>query len=208
MNSLKILISAGNSYARHGIGLVLKSASEHTVVFADGSREDIARLVGEIQPDLLIADVSGRRQDWKVIAALAPVQRVLVITDSAVEFRKANPAWTDAEILGCDGHPAEILRWIEDFVRSERSSCKPLQFLPTADIFYDSPAQSISITPREREIMELVRQGCCNKRIARALSISITTVRTHRYKMMAKLGLHNAVEIARYAERLGSPLAN
>jgi DNA-binding NarL/FixJ family response regulator len=55
------------------------------------------------------------------------------------------------------------------------------------------------ITPREKQVMELIGQGCCNKKIAKALNISVTTVRTHRQKLMAKLGLHNAVEVARFA---------
>lgn len=208
MNSLKILVSTGNSYARHGIGLMLGNMAEHSVFCGDGSWEDLSRLVNECTPDLVIADVSGRRQDWKMVTGLAPAHRVLVIADSAAEFGKAYPVWPQAAVLGCDGHPAEILRWIENFVRDGRSGAAPLQYRPVEGIRLERPEPSVSITPREREIMELVRQGCCNKRIARALSISITTVRTHRYKMMTKLGLHNAVEIARYAEKLGTQLAS
>lgn len=206
MNPLKILVSTGNSYARHGIGLLLRNTAEHTVLCGNGSLEDLARLVRDGKPDLVIADVSGRPQDWKVVAALAPAHRVLVIVDSVQNFGKAHPAWPLTEVLGCDGHPGEILRWIEGFVQEGRSGLAPLRLQPVNEARLEAPAQPVSITPREREIMELVRQGCCNKRIAKALSISITTVRTHRYKMMTKLGLHNAVEIARYAERFDAQL--
>ena len=207
MNPLKILVSTGNSYARHGIGLLLRNTAEHTVMCGDGSFDELSRLVSDGKPDLVIADVSGRRQDWKMVAALAPAHRVLVIVDSVNEFGKAYPAWPLTEVLGCDGHPGEILRWIEGFLREGRSGLAPLRIQPTDGAGLEASAQPVSITPREREIMELVREGCCNKRIAKALSISITTVRTHRYKMMTKLGLHNAVEIARYAERFDAQLA-
>lgn len=209
MNSLKILVSSGNCYARHGMASVLRAAEQHTVLCGDGSAQELSRMVKEFGPDVVIADVSGRPQDWKTIAALAPVHRVLVVTDAAVEFGKAYPAWPQTEVLGCDGQPAEAMRWVENFARDGLgSSIPPLQLCKVDGVLVDAVTQPVSITPREREIMELVRQGCCNKRIARALSISITTVRTHRYKMMAKLDLHNAVEIARYAERFGNTVSN
>lgn len=209
MNSLKILVSSGNSYARHGMASVLQAAGQYVVFCGDGSAQELSRLVSDYEPDVLIADVSGRPHDWTTIAALTPVHRVLVVTDTASEFGKAYPAWPSTEVLGCDGQPAEAIRWIENFTREGRGgNIPPLRFSGGKCIGAGTAGQSVSITPREREIMELVRQGCCNKRIARALSISITTVRTHRYKMMAKLGLHNAVEIARYAERLGTPVSN
>ncbi|MBV7539798.1 response regulator transcription factor [Acidovorax sp. sic0104] len=207
MNPLKILVSTSNSYARHGIGQLLRNTAEHMVLCGNGSWEELSRLVRDGKPDLVIADVSGRPQDWKMVASLAPAHRVLVIVDSVRAFGNAYPDWPLTEVLGCDGHPGEILRWIEVFEQEGRLRLEPLRLQLVDETGVEAPAQPVSITPREREIMELVRQGCCNKRIAKALSISITTVRTHRYKMMTKLGLHNAVEIARYAERFDAQMA-
>ena len=103
--------------------------------------------------------------------------------------------------------------------------CSPVQFLKAIDALLDGAAAAGSpwpanlgstaspparqndaaqaaakiVTPREKQVIELVGRGLCNKRIARDLGISLTTVRTHRQKLMAKLGLHNAVEIAQFA---------
>lgn len=205
MSSLKILVVSGNAYARHGLVLTLRASADCVVFSSDSTPQELSRWVNECHPDLVIADLSGSRRDWKTIARLSPTLRVLVITDTVVEFAKANPGWPQDGLIGCAGQPSDALRWVDRFCNESRASkCASLNFTTLKSDLENEDKPDISITPREREIMELVRQGCCNKRIARALSISITTVRTHRYKMMAKLDLHNAVEIARYAERLAA----
>ena len=57
------------------------------------------------------------------------------------------------------------------------------------------------LTPREREILDLVAAGRSTKEIARALDVSPRTVETHRANLMQKLGLHNTAEIVLYAVR-------
>jgi len=59
------------------------------------------------------------------------------------------------------------------------------------------------ITPREKEVLSLVARGYGNADIAGLLDISVLTVRTHRQRLMEKLGLRNAAEITAYAVKLG-----
>ena len=63
------------------------------------------------------------------------------------------------------------------------------------------PYQSLS--EREREVLQFVAEGRSSKEIADLLSISPTTVETHRAHLLQKLGLHNTVEVVRYAARRG-----
>ncbi len=60
-----------------------------------------------------------------------------------------------------------------------------------------------SLTPREQEVMRLLAEGFAVREIAEKLYISPKTVENHRSNIMRKLGLHNAIELARYAARLG-----
>jgi len=59
------------------------------------------------------------------------------------------------------------------------------------------------ITPREKEVLSLVARGYGNADIAGLLDISVLTVRTHRQRLMEKLGLRNAAEITACAVKLG-----
>lgn len=66
-----------------------------------------------------------------------------------------------------------------------------------------APLDSLSATPREREIMSLVARGHANGEIAELLVLSVHTVRTHRQNLMAKFSLRNAAEITAYAVQRG-----
>jgi DNA-binding NarL/FixJ family response regulator len=66
----------------------------------------------------------------------------------------------------------------------------------------EETTSNLALTPRELEVVRLVAEGETNKRIAALLNISIKTVDTHRTAAMRKLGVHTAVELARYAVRM------
>jgi DNA-binding NarL/FixJ family response regulator len=57
------------------------------------------------------------------------------------------------------------------------------------------------LTPREREVVQLLAEGRSNKEVATMLGISVKTVEAHRANIMRKLQLHSSVDLARYAIR-------
>jgi DNA-binding NarL/FixJ family response regulator len=59
------------------------------------------------------------------------------------------------------------------------------------------------LTPREREVLQLLAEGKTNKEVAAALGIGLKTVETQRMNLMAKLGLHSVVDLVRWAIRNG-----
>jgi DNA-binding NarL/FixJ family response regulator len=59
------------------------------------------------------------------------------------------------------------------------------------------------LTPREREVLQLVAEGRTNREIAHELSISVKTVEHHRANLMGKLELYSAAELTQYAIRTG-----
>ena len=67
----------------------------------------------------------------------------------------------------------------------------------------DAPAQTPLLTPREREVLALVRQGLANKAIARELGVSEKTVKTHVSNILGKLGVADRTQAALYAVREG-----
>ena len=57
------------------------------------------------------------------------------------------------------------------------------------------------LTPRERQVVQLVAEGCSSKEVAQRLEISVKTVDTHRSNVMRKLRLHSVSQLVRYAIR-------
>jgi DNA-binding NarL/FixJ family response regulator len=59
------------------------------------------------------------------------------------------------------------------------------------------------LTPRQREVLQLVAQGCSNKEIARKLALGVPTIETHRTELMQRLDIHNVAGLVRYAVGCG-----
>ncbi|MBV8215816.1 MAG: response regulator transcription factor [Verrucomicrobia bacterium] len=78
-------------------------------------------------------------------------------------------------------------------------------FSPSIDrlLDYNPSPQVHNLSSREVEVLHLIAQGKTNKEIGQSLGISTKTVDNHRTRLMRKLNLHNAVQVARYAIQLG-----
>jgi DNA-binding NarL/FixJ family response regulator len=66
----------------------------------------------------------------------------------------------------------------------------------------DEPAQA-ALTPRQREVLQLIAEGQSTKEIARRLDLSVKTVETHRTQLMKQLDIHEVAGLVRYAIREG-----
>ena len=64
-------------------------------------------------------------------------------------------------------------------------------------------SQKLSLTPRQREVLQLVIEGCTMKEIATRLGISTRTAESHKYEMMEGLGVETTAELIQYAVKLG-----
>ena len=63
--------------------------------------------------------------------------------------------------------------------------------------------QRLSLTPRQREVLQLVIEGCTMKEVATRLGISTRTAESHKYEMMEGLGVESTAELIQYAIKLG-----
>lgn len=184
---------------------MLNAATPHLVVGDDRPLRQMPIMLHAHEPDIVIADLGGRAEELEqLLPAFLPAAdqpKLLLLCDLPDgDARLVPAAELAAGIVTSHGDAMDVLDAVGRIVGG-LPAASPDRFRAEAALAERQvPARAAAhITPREQQIMELIRQGCCNKRIARALEISVTTVRTHRQKLMAKLGLHNAVEIARYA---------
>jgi len=163
----------------------------------------------ELKPDVAVLDISmpllNGVEATRQIRKLSPKTEVLILTmhDSESLIQ---------EVLGA-GARGYILK--DDADRSLIAAVKSLQwhkpYLPTrvSEVFSktvpspnsDSPLDRRRLTPREREILQLLAEGKSNKEIANILGISVKTAETHRANIMLKLDFHSITELVRYAVR-------
>lgn len=112
-----------------------------------------------------------------------------------LEMDRAGNVWLVLSIVNLSANQQQPYKVTSQLIDTRTGD----SFSPLDDLF---DRENI-LTPREREILQRIAQGCPSKEIADELHISIHTVNTHRQRILAKLGVDNSLEAVKYAWILG-----
>jgi len=210
---ISVALIEDNRLVREGISVLLNQVADLRVVAA-GSSGDTS-LLRRVRPQVVLLDLGLRNGDslrvaWKVKKEF-PDSRIIVmdllpVHEDLVDF-------VEAGVCGFIVKDATL----EDLVNTIRTVAKGVHVLPprmTGTLFSriarDAVAKgrpevlhSVRMTPREREVIDLISEGFSNKEIAQRLRIATYTVRSHVRNVMEKLMLHTRLQIAAYAHRDG-----
>jgi DNA-binding NarL/FixJ family response regulator len=202
----RILIADDHEVVRSGLRSILETHPDWEVVAeaADG-KEAIVKAV-ETKPDVAVVDYSlpliNGIEVTRQIRRRLPRTEVLIFTmhDSDALIDELLRAGARGFLLKSDAkrHLIEAIETLavhKSFFTSQVSETLLKSF-----ILRPSRSQSI-LTPREREIVQLIAEGHSNKQIASILSLSLKTVETHRAAVMRKLNLSSSAALVRYAVR-------
>ncbi len=208
----RILLADDHALVRRGLRLVLEAEPDMEVVGEVGDGAAAVQLALDTPADLAILDISMPRMTG--LQAVAEIRRrkpelrclLLSMHDNErylYEALKAGAAGyvrkavadrdlVDAVRAAMRGepflYPGVITPLIEEYLRQARDE-------PT---IREDP-----LTPREREVLKLIAESRSTKQIAATLVISEKTVERHRENILDKLGMHDRVELTRYAIRSG-----
>jgi len=213
MRKLRILLADDHKLMRSGLRLLLERQPDITVVAeADDGREAVEK-TASLKPDVAVLDIampnlngieaclqitqsnpaiaivmlSMHSDESYVLRALKAGARAYLLKDSAEsDLVRAIHAVAEGKSFFS---PAVSKVLLEDYVRK-------LQRAGGEDSFD-------LLTPREREILQLIAEGKSNKDVANLLNLSVYTVETHRANLMQKLNLRSVPELILYAVRKG-----
>jgi len=169
--------------------------------------------IRQARPDLVLMDIRMPRCDGitctKLIKQELPTVRVIMLTVSEEEEDLFEAIKNGAEgYLGKDLESAELFQALEKAAAGEVVMSPVIaakiwkQFREWARAEAQVPSRLPDLTPRELEVLRLVREGAANQEIARALHITVGTVKNHLHNILEKLHLRNRAEAAVYMERL------
>jgi two-component system, NarL family, response regulator NreC len=212
LNSVRVLICDDHAIVRAGVRLILEPEADFELVGEAESAEESIKLVSQLQPDLIIMDISmpgmGGLNAIPSLREIVPEARVLILTihDEEDYFFRALHAGAAGYVLKGASRD-ELLAALRLVVHGGIPI--PHRLAPRLLSDYWDRVQNGETTSyqqlssREREVLRLVAQGRTNNEIAKELSLSVRTVERHRSSIMNKIGLHNRAELVAFAVRQG-----
>jgi two-component system, NarL family, invasion response regulator UvrY len=206
---IRILLADDHTLFREGLKQILARHSDIVVAAEAGSGAETLRLLGELRFDLLVLDISMPGQSgWDILADVrripdAPTVLVLSMHPEeqyAVRMLRAGASG----YVGKESAADELITAIRRVAAGGRyisaAVGEQLAIAAARDI---TQAPHDLLSNREFQVMEQLITGKTVKQIADALFLSEKTVTTYRARILDKLGVHNNVELARYALEAG-----
>ena len=212
MVSIRILLADDHKIIRDGLHALIDSQPGMEVVAEAENGRAAVKLARKLKPDLIIMDISmpdlngieatrqiiDELEDTKVVALSMHTDKRFVVgmfkagvsgyllkdcafeeLSSAIQAVLANQTYMSPRITG---------NVIRDYLHHLSANHIP---------------SSSDLTPREREVLQLIAEGRKTREIASGLNVSVKTVETHRRQIMNKLGIHSIAELTKFAIREG-----
>ena len=211
MGTFRILLADDHPIFRFGLRGLLGSRGEWEVCGEAADGRDAVEKCKELKPDLVILDIAMPKLNGvdaaQQIMKNNPLQRILSLTD------------VDSERVILDCLEAGIRGWVfktegtgELIAAVEALELRNCSYSArVSDLIMDgylerrrvlsTAAKAAQLSPREREVVQLLAESKSSKAVAVILNVSVKTVDTHRSNIMFKLKLHSIAELVLYAVR-------
>jgi len=211
MTKLRVLIADDHTLVRTGIKSMLETIEGVTVVAESGEGRETLELIAKHRPDVALVDITMPGLNGIEVARRAakesPRTRIVILSMHAGEMYVARALKAGvAGYLLKDAAPDELpmaLRAVaaDEVYLSPAISKKVVEALRRRTEGEPEPLESV--TPRQREILQLIAEGRSVKEIAAILELSVKTVEGHRAQLMERLDIHDVAGLVRFAIRAG-----
>jgi len=209
---VKVVIADDHQIVRQGLRHLLERELDLEVAAEAEDGRSTVRLVRELQPEVVIMDVAmpdlNGIEATRQIVGEFPKIRVIALSMYADKRFVTNMLKAGASgYLLKDCAFEELVRAIRVVLNHKTYLSPGVTDIVVKDYMNGSPPGEASVfsvlTPREREVLQLMSEGRSTNRIADCLHVSVKTVETHRQQVMNKLNLRSVAELTKYAIREG-----
>ena len=212
MAAIKLLVADDHEVVRKGFRAILEAQHDCEVVGEAGDGRRAVEMARELRPDIVVMDVSMPQLNGleaaRQILKSRPQTKILILTmhESDSLIREVLDTGARGYILKSDAgqdlvSAVEALRMNKTFFTSRVTQMILDGYLKGDPRPAESEVARGRLTPRQREIVQLLAEGKSSKEIAVALGLSVKTAETHRANIMRKLDCHSVSEVVRYAIR-------
>ena len=205
--TIQVLLADDHSMVRDGLRAILEREGFAVIAEASNGREAL-ELAEKLRPDVAVLDLSmpllNGIDTAREIGCIAPAIKTIMLTMHTERqfILEGLRAGTRGFVMKCHG-VEELVQAIREVARGG-TYFSPEVTLAAVEAYRNaSELPADPLTPRERQVLQLIAESKTTKEIAVLLEISVKTVETYRSRIMEKLGIHETAGIVRYAIRHG-----
>ena len=212
MKPVRIVVADDHEVVRRGLRAILETREGWEVTGEAATGREAVEQAKQLKPDVVVLDLvmpemNGLDATRRILKAV-PTAEVLILTMHEPEhlMHEVLTAGARGYLLKSDAG-RELVAAVDALSRhvpaftSRVANALLAAYLKNDGHERGADRRQGRLTPREREIVQLLAEGKTNKEVAAALDIAVKTVEAHRSNVMHKLGLHSLSEIVHYAVR-------
>ncbi len=208
----RILLADDHKIVRDGLRSLLAAEKDMEVIGEAENGRRAVELVEKLRPgvvvmDVAMADLNGIEATRQIADAVPGIKIIALSMHSDRRFVQGMLAAGASGYLLKDAAFEELANAIRAAERGEVYISPAVAGVVVDGFIHSGPARDSSpfelLTPREREVLQLLAEGQSTKQTASKLGVSVKTIETHRSRMMNKLGMRSVAELTKYAIREG-----
>lgn len=211
MKAIRVFLADDHDLVRAGIRALLQNIGGIEVVGEAADGREAIRMLGQLRPDVVLMDVmmpglNGLEATARIAQDFPEVRVVILSMNAAEEFVLQAICGGASGYLLKNAKTTELEQALRSVVAGQMYLSPAIAGHVIEDYkrrmregeFLKSP-----LTPRQREVLQLVAEGNSTKQIAKQLTISVKTVDMYRSQIMEALDIHDIAGLTRYAIRMG-----
>jgi DNA-binding NarL/FixJ family response regulator len=211
MKPICVLLAEDHALVRAGFRALLENLPGIQVVAEAGDGREALRLIETHRPNVVLMDITmpglnGLEAAARVASEFPYVHVIILSMHANEEYVLQALRAGAAGYLLKDADPAELEMAVTAVARGETYLSPPVSKRVIADYVRrvgDESSSLVRLTPRQREVLQLITEGHTTREIARILDVSVKTVETHRTQLMERLDIHDIAGLVRYAIGVG-----
>jgi DNA-binding NarL/FixJ family response regulator len=211
VNPIRVLLADDHTLVRAGIRGLLEKMAGIQVVAETGDGREALRLIEAHQPDVVLMDITmpglnGLEAASRVTKDFPKVCVIMLSVHANEEYVWQALRGGAAGYLVKDAGPAELELAVTAVARGEMYLSPAVSKHVVQDYIRRVAGETSTLdflTPRQREILQMIAEGNTTKEVAERLNVSVKTVETHRAQLMERLDIHDVAGLVRYAIRVG-----
>ena len=211
MSPIRTLLADDHTLVRAGLRMLLEAIPEIEVVGEAHDGLAVIAMAEQLNPRLVLMDIAmpglnGLEATARLIKADPSVLVLILSMHQGDEYVRHALRHGAVGYLLKDAAPMELEMAIRAVLRGETFLSSVVSKGVLTDYverLRSDAVTSTQLTPRQREVLQLIAEGHSTKEVARRLDLSVKTVETHRTQLMKQLDIHEVTGLVRYAMREG-----